>query len=64
VAGAQLVTLRSPRDLQLVVLTDADAGPDWDWVRWLPHARMDDPQFPLAMIGNDRTTREERVRSC
>lgn len=61
---AQLAIQRSPRDLQLVVLTDADADaePDWDWVRWLPHVRVDDPQFPLATVGNDRTTREERVK--
>lgn len=59
---AQLATLRSPRDLQLVILTDADARADWEWVRWLPHTRADDPQSPLAMVGNDRTTREERVK--
>ncbi len=59
---AQLTTLRSPRDLQLVVLTDADAGADWDWIRWLPHIRPDDPQAPPALVGNDRTTREERVK--
>lgn len=59
---AQLATQRSPRDLQLVVLTDADAEPDWDWVRWLPHLRVDDPQFPLAIVGNDRATRDERVK--
>jgi DNA segregation ATPase FtsK/SpoIIIE, S-DNA-T family len=59
---AQLAALRSPREVQLVVLTDADAGPEFDWVRWLPHARLDDRGAPLAMIGNDKLTREERVR--
>ncbi len=61
---AQLTTLRSPRDLQLTLLTDADADAeaDWDWIRWLPHARTDDAQFPLAMVGNDRATREERIK--
>ncbi|MGH2707087.1 MAG: FtsK/SpoIIIE domain-containing protein, partial [Actinomycetota bacterium] len=59
---AQLATLRSPRDLQLTLLTDADAEADWDWMRWLPHARVEDAQFPLAMVGNDRGTREERIR--
>ncbi|MGH8907531.1 MAG: FHA domain-containing protein [Egibacteraceae bacterium] len=59
---AQLAILRSPRDLQVMLLTDADAGPDWDWVRWLPHTRVDDPGFPLAMVGNDKATREERIK--
>jgi S-DNA-T family DNA segregation ATPase FtsK/SpoIIIE len=59
---AQLAVLRSPAGLQLVVLTDADAGTDWEWVRWLPHTRVDDPQFPLAMVGNDKATRGERVK--
>jgi len=58
----QLTILRSPRDLQVIVLTDADAEPDWKWVRWLPHARQDDPQAPPAMVGNDKLTREERVK--
>ncbi|HSH22572.1 MAG TPA: FtsK/SpoIIIE domain-containing protein, partial [Acidimicrobiales bacterium] len=59
---AQLATLRSPRDLRLVVLTDAKAGPDWEWVRWLPHVRSDDPGAPVAAVGNDPATREDRVR--
>lgn len=59
---AQLAVLRSPRDLQIVVLTEAGASADWDWVRWLPHARVDDPRSAAALIGIDRTSREERVK--
>ena len=59
---AQLAILRSPRDVRLVVLTDPDARTDWDWVRWLPHVRDEDPQAPPALIGNDKLTREERVK--
>jgi DNA segregation ATPase FtsK/SpoIIIE, S-DNA-T family len=59
---AQLAATRSPRELQVVVLTDADAGDDWEWVRWLPHVRVPEQQAPLALIGNDRTSREDRLR--
>ena len=58
---AQLVVLRSPRDLRLVVLTDASAGADWDWVRWLPHARPDGAGAPTAAVGNDPGTLEQRA---
>lgn len=58
----QLAVLRSPRDLQIVLLTDADADADWHWVRWLPHVRLDDPVAPHGLIGNDRATREERIK--
>lgn len=59
---AQLAATRSPRELQLVVLTDSDAAPDWEWVRWLPHARLDDRNGPVALVGNDRTSRDDRLR--
>ncbi|NUR09050.1 MAG: cell division protein FtsK, partial [Nocardioidaceae bacterium] len=38
---AQTALLNSPRDVRLVLLTDADGERDWGWVRWLPHARVD-----------------------
>jgi len=37
---AQLATLRSPRDLRLVVLAP-DSRNKWAWVKWLPHASSD-----------------------
>ncbi|HET6500289.1 MAG TPA: type VII secretion protein EccCa [Amycolatopsis sp.] len=33
----QLVTLHSPDDVKLAVLTDAAGEADWDWTKWLPH---------------------------
>src|SRR5690606_19463643 len=59
---AQLATLHAPQDLALALLTDADAAPDWEWMRWLPHCGSDDTGRPLAFVGNDASTREERVR--
>ena len=58
----QLAALRSPAELNLVVLTDADAGADFDWLRWVPHARLSEPGAPLAFIGNDKASREERLK--
>ena len=59
---AQLTTLCSPRDVQIAVLAPPDSGSDWDWVRWLPHARIDDPHAPPALVGNDKLTQSERVK--
>ncbi|MBW3575670.1 MAG: FHA domain-containing protein [Actinobacteria bacterium] len=58
----QLAALRSPRDLQVVVLTDGKAGADWEWLRWLPHARPEGAGAPAAAVGNDDVTREDRLR--
>jgi S-DNA-T family DNA segregation ATPase FtsK/SpoIIIE len=33
----QLVTLHSPDELQIAVLTDNAGLAEWDWVKWLPH---------------------------
>ena len=35
----QAAVLHSPRDLSVVLLTGADGREDWEWLRWLPHAR-------------------------
>lgn len=58
----QLAALRSPQDLRLVVLCDRAAARGWEWLRWLPHSRLDAPNAPLAMIGNTEPTRLARVR--
>lgn len=52
--AAQLAVLHSPRDLSVCVLTDSAAGADWDWLRWLPHART-------LGVGNDSRTTAQRV---
>jgi S-DNA-T family DNA segregation ATPase FtsK/SpoIIIE len=57
---AQVAALHSPRDVKLVLLTRSDAGPEWDWVRWLPHARDDSDVFG-AMIGNDQDSMGRRI---
>lgn len=59
---AQLATSRSPRELQIVLLTEADAAADWEWLRWLPHTRIGEQEAPLALVGNDRSSRDDRVR--
>ncbi|GLU89080.1 FtsK/SpoIIIE domain-containing protein [Agromyces sp. NBRC 114283] len=56
---ASWVTLRSPRDAELVVVCPDDAAPDWSWVQWLPHAAGGGA---AAAIGNTDDTRRERVR--
>jgi S-DNA-T family DNA segregation ATPase FtsK/SpoIIIE len=58
----QLVAARSPRDLSVVVLCDRAEEHSWEWVRWLPHARVDLAGAPVAQIGNSDETRAARVR--
>ncbi|UYO96684.1 FtsK/SpoIIIE domain-containing protein [Microbacterium sp. M28] len=55
-----LVALRSPRDLQVVVLCDREQERAWSWVQWLPHAQPG--VGPVALIGNTDLTRRERIR--
>jgi DNA segregation ATPase FtsK/SpoIIIE, S-DNA-T family len=57
----QAVTLHSPCDLRLCVLTDGSAEREWDWVRWLPHARPAEGQNAQVLIGNDAETVTARV---
>ena len=59
-AVTSLATLRSPRDLQVVVLCDDDAADAWSWVAWLPHAQLGDGV--VALVGNTDDTRRERLR--
>ncbi|RWZ68326.1 hypothetical protein ELQ92_03655 [Labedella populi] len=55
-----LAVLRSPRDLQLVVLCDGDSASDWGWAQWLPHMQLGDSV--VSLIGNTDDTRRERLR--
>jgi S-DNA-T family DNA segregation ATPase FtsK/SpoIIIE len=34
----QLATFHAPEDLQVAVIAGDAALPEWDWVKWLPHA--------------------------
>lgn len=55
-----LAALRSPRDLQLVVLCDADGASEWGWAQWLPHLQLG--ESVVSLIGNTDDTRRERLR--
>ena len=57
----QLAALHSPRDLEIVVLTDADAEGTWSFVRWLPHCRPVDDGRPAVLVGTDAETSARRV---
>ncbi|MDO0926338.1 FtsK/SpoIIIE domain-containing protein [Streptomyces sp. TG1A-8] len=60
-AVAQCAVLHSPLDVQAYVLTENDAGPRWDWVRWLPHARPPGGQDVNVLVGTDSETVGARV---
>ena len=58
----QLAVLHSPSDLQITYTTCERAPADWNWLRWIPHAHPNESAGILAYVGNDRVTREERLR--
>ena len=60
-AVAQTAVLHSPMDVQFYVLTENEAHPRWDWVRWLPHARPASGQDVNVLIGTDSETVGARV---
>ncbi|MFY1691714.1 type VII secretion protein EccCa [Plantactinospora sp. WMMB782] len=37
----QLATFHSPDDVRIAVVLAPERRPDWDWVKWLPHAQDD-----------------------
>ncbi|MFD9391147.1 type VII secretion protein EccCa [Streptomyces sp. NPDC060000] len=52
----QLVTLHSPDELRVAVLTDDTGRVEWEWVKWLPHnahPRERDQAGPLRLIATD-----------
>ena len=57
----QTAVLHTPADVDMVLLTDADAGPDWNWVRWLPHVRSDVGDSELAHVGVDDESTARRI---
>ena len=57
---AQAAVLHSPRDLSIVVLTDAGGRADWEWARWLPHARPDNREA-VSLTGSSAATTARRV---
>jgi S-DNA-T family DNA segregation ATPase FtsK/SpoIIIE len=57
-----LAALRSPRDLNIMVLCDHEQDADWAWTQWLPHVQPG--AGPVALIGNTDITRRERLREA
>ena len=53
--------LHSPREVSVTVLTRPDAAGDWDWLRWLPHARHPDEHGSLVRVGNDEASIRARL---
>ena len=53
--------LHSPREVTITVLTAPDTEADWDWLRWLPHARQPDSHPGLVRIGNDGESIRQRL---
>ncbi|WP_045741567.1 FtsK/SpoIIIE domain-containing protein [Actinoplanes rectilineatus] len=60
-AVLQAAVLHSPTDLQITVLTDPAGKQNWDWVRWLPHARSNNPSAPPVLLGHDADSVGRRV---
>ncbi|WP_375492705.1 FtsK/SpoIIIE domain-containing protein [uncultured Jatrophihabitans sp.] len=59
---AQAAVLHSPADLEIVLLADKDSGPEWSWLRWLPHSRVADDAGPISATGNDDDSVQAVVR--
>jgi len=53
--------LHSPRDVTITVLTTPHTEADWDWLRWLPHARQPDGHPALVRVGNDAESIGQRL---
>jgi DNA segregation ATPase FtsK/SpoIIIE, S-DNA-T family len=56
----QLVTLRSPDDLRIVLLT-AGRAEDMRWARWLPHVDQGTAASQPCLIGNTDDSRAARI---
>ncbi len=44
----ELAAFHAPDDLQLLAASPPSAGPDWEWMRWLPHTRDPTTRDPTA----------------
>ncbi|GAA0963258.1 FtsK/SpoIIIE domain-containing protein [Frigoribacterium faeni] len=58
---AQLCVLQSPRDVEIVVLTDPDGVDSWSWLRWVPHARGGESADRTVRVGVDAATVARRL---
>ncbi|MEV5543864.1 type VII secretion protein EccCa [Saccharopolyspora shandongensis] len=53
---AQLATSHSPDDLRIAVCVGEDRRPDWDWIKWLPHAlhpERTDAVGPVRLVAQE-----------
>ncbi len=53
--------LHSPAEVTVTVLTTPGTEADWDWLRWLPHARQPDSHPGLVRVGNDADSVRQRL---
>ena len=58
---AQLATLCSPLDVDLVVLCPDAGSQRWRWTTWLPHCAPQDGQNCRAMVGFDDSQMAARI---
>jgi DNA segregation ATPase FtsK/SpoIIIE, S-DNA-T family len=57
----QLAVLHSPRDLGLVLLTEAERVEEWGWLRWLPHVQPLADATSQVLLGVDADSVATRV---
>ncbi len=60
-AVAQVAALHSPSDTIVAVLLGSQPSRDWDWVKWLPHARSDEGHPRPVRLAPDEDTRSSLV---
>ncbi len=58
---AQVAALHSPSDAIVGVLLGSNPSRDWDWVKWLPHARNDDGHPRPVRIATDEDNRSAMI---
>lgn len=56
----QAAVLHAPDALRVVVISNAAREEQWGWVRWLPHARVEDEPF-AALLGTDQDSVSRRL---
>ena len=60
-AMAQVATLHSPSDAIVAVLLGSEPSRDWDWVKWLPHARTDEGHPRPVRLASDEDARSAMI---
>ncbi|MGA9285958.1 MAG: FHA domain-containing protein [Solirubrobacteraceae bacterium] len=55
----QLAILHSPRELSIVAAVDPDQREEWDWLKWLPHTRIDPSPIDGPRLVDDIQATEE-----